>query len=101
MASNFPDICVLYRGAPLYVLRPKENATYQFVGDAFTHGLMELKSSELKHKLDYSDLMSHAVWDIEGLLVRLLWFFESNSRLLTRLTVPAEACGADRFFAIS
>jgi hypothetical protein len=37
-------ICVLYGGAPLFVLRFNDNNEAQLVGDAFVYGLMDLKS---------------------------------------------------------
>ncbi|KAN0119288.1 Heterokaryon incompatibility protein (HET) domain containing protein [Hyaloscypha variabilis] len=37
-------ICVLYGGAPLFVLRLNDNNEAQLVGDAFVYGLMDLKS---------------------------------------------------------
>jgi len=34
------QICVLYGGEVLYVLRPEANEQYRLIGEAFIHGLM-------------------------------------------------------------
>ncbi|OCL11408.1 hypothetical protein AOQ84DRAFT_269871, partial [Glonium stellatum] len=34
-------VCVLFGGQVLYVLRPRNNGKYEFVGECYIHGLMD------------------------------------------------------------